>query len=126
MSSLLLLKNRNECPKCRSKRTGYHNGQCANCGIPLFVTSISFDAYEADGNSREYYYFHPENGWMHRSQIMMKQQALSREIDLQIPERNTKTAEQKAAEIRKETQAKIKELTPSRKQVGYGKSITRL
>jgi len=92
----------------------------------LFVTSISFDAYETDGNSREYYYFHPENGWMHRSQIMMKQQALSREIDLRIPERNTKTAEQKAAEIRKETQAKIKELTPSRKQVGYGKSITRL
>ena len=126
MSDYLLLKNKSECPKCRCKQNRSHNGHCVNCGIKLFVREINFDAYEADGNSREWWFFNPEKGWMHRSQIMISETPLERKVAELVTEKNTKTAERRVAEVKAETKEKVKAITPKLNQVGYGKSVTRL
>lgn len=126
MSEYLLLKQKTQCPRCRAKRRSTINGHCANCGIQLFVNPINFQAFEDDGHSREWWFFHPSNGWMHRSQVMIEERPIERRIPELVTEKNTKSAEQRVEEVKAETRDKMRAIMPKRNQVGFGKSITRL
>jgi hypothetical protein len=92
----------------------------------LFVRAIDFHQYEADGNCRLYWLYTRENGWIFRDHIIEGLKPLDRHVDLTLPERNTKTAQERVAEIKAETKQKIRERLPKRNMVGYGKSVTRL
>ncbi len=70
MSDLLLLKDKQVCPKCRAKSNRHHTGACANCGIVLFLSSINFKSYESDGNRRNYWLWNSQLGWVHRDHVM--------------------------------------------------------
>lgn len=89
--NLLLLKNAKECPACRCSGGVRHLGQCRHCGTVLFLSPINFRKYEDDGNLRTYWLFHQENGWMHRDQIMVRQEAQERFPDIKTPEPNNAT-----------------------------------
>jgi len=112
--SYLLLKNRNECPHCRAKRLRPYSGQCVRCGVQLFLAPIDFWQWEADGLTAEWWLFNSSKGWMHRSHIMMGEQPLENKVPELVTERNTKTAEQRVAEVKSETREKMKQITPRR------------
>jgi hypothetical protein len=103
MGNFLLLKNRNECPKCRAERLCHYDGRCINCGVLLFSHPIDFHKWESDGNPTEWWLFNSQKGWMHRSHVMIVEQPLERWTTEIIPDLNTKTAEQRVDEIKTET-----------------------
>ena len=125
MSDLILLKDKRRCPKCFCRRS-FRTGHCHNCGIMLFARPIDFTRFEADGNPRLYWLWTTEQGWIFRDHIMLGLQPLDRHIDLRWPEPNTKTAQERISEVRAKTKQQIRERTPKRNMVGYGKSKTAL
>jgi hypothetical protein len=126
MSDLLLLTNKKECPNCRCHGRVSHFNQCPQCGTMIFLRRIDFSGYEADGHSKEWWLFTIEKGWMHRSHVMLGEQPLDRRTPELVTTKNTKTAEERIAEVRADTNEKIKSITPKRNQVGYGRSVTHL
>lgn len=67
--SLLLLKNKAQCPKCRRQHKVPTYGQCRQCGMMLFDLHHDFLSYEKDQGYCEYWVWHNQNGWMHSTQI---------------------------------------------------------
>jgi hypothetical protein len=90
----------------------------------LFMHEINFAQYEADGNSLEWWTFNRDNGWMHRSQVMMREEAQERHIEIKTPPPNVKTVAEKIADVKKSVKEKIK--LPSGKLFGRGKSKTKI
>ena len=80
MGDLLLLKNKHQCPKCRyDTAPQYLPGQCRACGMQLFDYTNDLQKFEDETGWREYWVWHRDKGWMHRTQIF-NERALEREI----------------------------------------------
>lgn len=126
MSDLILLRDKNRCPHCRSRRS-FSSGHCGNCGMRLFVRPIKFRQFEDDGNDRRYWLWTNDRGWVHRDFVMSPEAApLSPQINLTTIERNVKTTDERIAEVRQETLEKIRNTMPQRNRFGYGQSRTKL
>lgn len=54
----------------------------------LFLRPINFKEWEDDGNIRSYYLFDRQYGWMHRDQIMVRQEAQVANPKIMTPEPN--------------------------------------
>lgn len=70
---------------------------CPNCGTVLFLRDINFNGYEDDGNARTYWKWHPENGWMHRDQIMCRVEGLERFPEIETPTPNNSATPESVA-----------------------------
>ena len=91
----------------------------------LFFRPIDFAAYEADGNPRRYWLWTNDRGWIYRDFVMSPDAAPQTAAwEFTSPERNTKTAEERLDDVRRETDMKKQSITPRRNQVGYGRSRT--
>jgi hypothetical protein len=75
----------------------------------LFVRPENFQAYEEEVGNREWYLWHSQNGWMHRSHIMTRPEALTRTANITTPEPTVKSARQRIAELGIKSQ--IKQIT---------------
>ena len=98
MSDFLLLSNPKVCPSCRARRPA-QDGNCRNCGMRLFVRPSNFKAYESETGNREWWLFNTQLGWMHRSQIMMGVNPLSRTVEINQIVPNTKTAREQINDL---------------------------
>lgn len=125
MSDYILLRNKFQCPHCRARRQ-FAGGNCHNCGMRIFIRPIDFCAYEADGNPRRYWLWTSSEGWIYRDHVIEGLQPLGRVVNLVSPAPNTKSTAERIAEVRADTQQKIKQIIPKRNQFGYGKSRTKV
>ena len=90
MSDLILLKDASLCPVCahQVKRFPSH---CRNCGEMLFMGADNFELYEKETALREYWVYHGQDGWKHRTHILdfdgkpvAKCSALSRSVKSEV------------------------------------------
>jgi hypothetical protein len=72
MPDYLFFKNPAYCPACRRKTQPSHFRPCRNCGTLLFLRPIDFPLWEAEGNLRVYWCFHPHKGWLYRDWFFQK------------------------------------------------------
>ncbi len=90
MADYILLKDSKVCPNCRRKDNIQHLKVCHHCGTMLFLHEINFRYYEECGELRNYWLFTRGNGWMHRDQIMVRQEAQIANPKIVTPEPNRK------------------------------------
>jgi len=125
MSEYILLRDIKRCPHCGNKPISKTSSHCGRCGMRLFFRPIDFAAYEADGNPRRYWLWTNDRGWIYRDFVMSPDAAPQTAAwEFTSPERNTKTAEERLDDVRRETDMKKQSITPRRNQVGYGRSRT--
>jgi len=77
--SLLLLKNKIQCPKCRRPHRCLLPSQCRVCGMWLFLATHDFDKFQEDTSWREYWVFTTNYGWVHQTQLKMELKPLEQD-----------------------------------------------
>lgn len=65
----LLLTDPARCPKCYARRLTCD--YCPACGIRLFSKPIEFAAFETGTGIRNWWCWHPSDGWKHRDHWMV-------------------------------------------------------
>ena len=123
--SYVLLKQKEICPQCRSRAVS-SGGYCRNCCMRLFVKPINFQAYEDDGNTRRYWLFTKDNGWIHRDQVIEGLKPQESFVKFTNPEKNTKGVAERLAEVRQDVERKKRIISPKLNRFGYGRSKTKL
>lgn len=98
-SDFILLSDKRYCPACHHKSVSA-GGHCNSCGIRLFQTPINFKRYESDGGIANYWLWTSDRGWIHRDHCILGSRPQTRAMDWTLPEPNTKTAEEKIAEMK--------------------------
>ena len=110
--SYLLLTDVKKCPSCRRSHLVPTYGQCRHCGMMLFMDYHDFEAYQRDTGWREYWVYTKSNGWMHQTQLLMRQEALARDVEAETLPENYGTEEfvsQQIQTVRDEAKQQIKE-----------------
>lgn len=112
--SYLLLTDAKKCPACRRSHLVPTYGQCRHCGMMVFMAQHDFESYQKDTGWREYWVYTKSNGWMHQTQLLMRQEALARDVEMEKLPDNYGTEEfvnQKIDDVKAGAKAAIKERT---------------
>ena len=118
MSNYILLKDRNVCPACRTQAVPKSlPDSCRACGKKLFKATDDFELYEQHTGWREYWIFTSQNGWMHRTQVLERTQALTREVVTEKLPDNYGTPEFIKAKL-DNSRSELKEALKRKKKIG--------